>query len=182
MCKHESEQSKKGVRERILDAAVAILSEGGIGELSQVQVARRARVRQSHLTYYFPKRADLISATAERVVSILAINAREVMSEAGERHTGDVLKRIADGIASQGHMRMFIGTIVEADRDPEVRTILMRETERLVDALADLLGGENTTERARLILASMWGLGLYAFLAKKPAGNDLALLFTAADH
>lgn len=181
MCNQESEQSEKGVRERILDAAVAILSEAGISELSQVRVARRAKVRQSHLTYYFPKRADLISATAERVVSTLAINAREAMSEAGERHTGDALKRIADGIASQGHMRMFIGTIVEADRDPEVRAILMRETERLVDALAEVLGGPDKTERARLVLASLWGLGLYAFLANEPAGDDLALLFGTAD-
>ena len=44
----------------------------------------------------------------------------------------------------------------------------MRETERLEEALADLLGGKNASERARLVLASLWGLGLYAFLAKKP--------------
>jgi hypothetical protein len=78
-------------------------------------------------------------------------------------------------------MRMFIGTIVETDRDPEVRTILMRETARLEEALGDLLGGKNTTERARLVLAALWGLGLYAFLAKEPAGDDLSRLFGAAD-
>src|SRR5678815_5766477 len=40
-----------GIRERILGAAMSILHEGGIQALSQIQVARRADVRQSHLTY-----------------------------------------------------------------------------------------------------------------------------------
>lgn len=57
----------------------------------------------------------------------------------------------------------------------------MRETSRLEKALADLLGGKNATERARLVLAALWGMGLYTFLAKEPAGDDLSLLFGAAD-
>lgn len=181
MSNPESAETEKNVRERILEAAIAILSEDGINALSQVQVARRAEVRQSHLTYYFPKRVDLISAIAERVVSRLATGAREVMAAAGAQSTETVLALLADGIASQGHMRMFIGSIVEADGNPDVRAILMRETVRLEKALADLLGGENATERARLVVAALWGLGLYAFLAKERAGNDLSLLFGAAE-
>ncbi len=57
-----------GVRDRILAAALALLRETGIQGLSQVQVARRARVRQSHLTYYFPRRHDLLAAVAVRFV------------------------------------------------------------------------------------------------------------------
>ena len=50
------------VPERILDAALAILAESGLRNLTQVQVANRARVRQSHLTYYIPTRDDLLDA------------------------------------------------------------------------------------------------------------------------
>ena len=54
----------------------------------------------------------------------------------------------------------------------------MRETAGLEEALADLLGGKNAIE---LVLAALWGLGLYAFLAKEPVCDDLSLLFGAAD-
>jgi len=57
----------------------------------------------------------------------------------------------------------------------------MRETAGLEEALADLLGGKNAIERARLVLAALWGLGLYAFLAKEPVCDDLSLLFGAVD-
>lgn len=182
MSNPESAETEKNVRERILDAAVAILSEDGINALSQVQVARRAEVRQSHLTYYFPKRHDLINAVAERMVESMASQAREVVSDArkfdaGQCDAGAGLKRLADAIATEEHMRMFVGAIVEADRDPGVRAILMRETVRLEKVLAELLASDDAAEEAQLLLASLWGLGLYAFLSKEPPRNDPSVLF-----
>lgn len=160
-----------GVRERILEAALALLSEDGISELSQVQVARRAGIRQSHLTYYFPRRHDLISAITECVVDEMACDVRGALSESEDDGAAAMLNRLADAIAQRGHMRMFIGAIVEADHDSDVRAILMRETERLRAALTEALGGRDAAERARFILASLWGLGLYAFLAGTPAAS-----------
>lgn len=170
---HTTSQGESGgVRERILEAALTILSEDGISEFSQVQVARRAEIRQSHLTYYFPKRHDLISAVAERVVDEMASGVRRVLSESEEDDGVSMLEQLSDAIGRREHMRMFVGTIVEADRDPKVQAILGRETERLQAALAEALGGENAMKRARLVLASLWGLGLYAFLIGRPAGAD----------
>ena len=54
----------EGVRERILDAGVRLLREAGIRALSGSQVARHAGLSQSHLTYYFPRRTDLLVALA----------------------------------------------------------------------------------------------------------------------
>src|SRR5881227_2373362 len=60
------------VRERILEAALSLLAESGAHELTQPRVSKAAGVRQSHLTYYFPTRADLLVAVARHGMEILA--------------------------------------------------------------------------------------------------------------
>ena len=160
-----------GVRERILDAAMAILGDAGIQGLSQVQVARKAEVRQSHLTYYFPRRHDLLEAVAIRFTDGLV---RELQQVAGAS-AGDpaaALRRVADAIVDPAHMRMFTGVIVEADGDPELRSIVVRQTQRLESTLAVMLGGDDARDHAALVLAALWGVGLHEFVvrpARRPA-------------
>ncbi|WP_198519527.1 TetR/AcrR family transcriptional regulator [Microbacterium sp. BR1] len=55
-------------REALLDAAIAVVREGGYPALTQTGVAARAGMTQGHLTYYFPTRSDLVRAVAERIV------------------------------------------------------------------------------------------------------------------
>lgn len=50
------------VRDRLLEAALQVLASDGIHALTQTRVADRAGLRQSHLTYYFPTRSDLLKA------------------------------------------------------------------------------------------------------------------------
>ena len=54
------------IRERLLMAAVALVREQGLPKLTQPRLAKAAGVSQSHLTYYFPTRADLLHAVLER--------------------------------------------------------------------------------------------------------------------
>ncbi len=161
------------VRERILAAAVALLHEGGIQGWSQVQVARRAKVRQSHVTYYFPKRHDLIDALAQHVTGGMALALRGVLESSEGRDLRPVLRRLARDIAAREHMRMFTGLIVEADDDPKLRAILVRWTLSLQETLATALGGQGAMERSRLILAAMWGFGLYEFAMRPSNKLDL---------
>ena len=56
-------QDATPVRERIVQAALELAQTIGVQGMSQARVAAAAGVRQSHLTYYFPTRADLIKAT-----------------------------------------------------------------------------------------------------------------------
>lgn len=53
-----------GTRERILFAAVSVLFEEGFSSLTQQRVCEKAGIRQSHLTYYFPTRNDLLREAA----------------------------------------------------------------------------------------------------------------------
>lgn len=158
-----------GIRERILGAAMSILYEGGIQALSQIQVARRADVRQSHLTYYFPTRRDLLLAVAERFADGVARGILDTGTLASNDR-GDAIHRMAVAICDERHMRMFTGVIAEADSDPELRAMLVDVTRRMQSTLAALLGGEDAEQRAQVVLASIWGIGLYNFLLRSRRG------------
>lgn len=166
----------RDVREQLLEAAMAILHEDGIQGLSQVRVARRAKVRQSHLTYYFPRRCDLLEAVAVRFVDGVVRRIGEAAARGAPGDTGAKLRRIAEAITDSGHMRMFVGVITEADSDPEVRAVVLRETGRVQSALAELLGGKDATVRAALTLAAFWGLGLYDLVFQLPAARRSAVM------
>lgn len=159
---------RPSVRERLLDAALATLRREGLTGFTQTAVARRARVRQSHLTYYFPTRRDLLEATVLRFAELAGAGL-------GGR-TGDAaLTHLAALVTERGHMRMFLGLVVEAADDPGLRAIVVKGTEQLERALATALGGEHTTERARVALATVWGLGLYRFAVRPPPERDPVL-------
>jgi AcrR family transcriptional regulator len=156
----------RGIREEILMAGLAIMREEGIQALTQVQVARRANVRQSHVTYYFPKRQDLIAGVAGRCIEDIAHTGANAAAHAPEGDLGTSLRRVMSAIGDEGHMRMFIGLIVEADADPELRQLLVRLTREVQQSLATLIGGDHAMERAALVLASMWGLGMFDFVMR----------------
>lgn len=162
--KHKTE--RLGVRERILNAALAILSESGIQHLTQPEVAKRAGVRQSHLTYYFPTRDDLLEAGTERGVEHLAAGLGRLVAGETDVTRSRLIERLAVAISDRAHMRMFIAMIVEADGDPAVRRVMTRGTQQMETAVAEALGDLNNLARARVVLAAVWGLGLYQFLMR----------------
>jgi len=53
------------VRQRLLNAALSLMHEQGFHALTQARIAATAGVRQSHLTYYFPTRNDLLKAVVQ---------------------------------------------------------------------------------------------------------------------
>jgi AcrR family transcriptional regulator len=161
-----------GVAERILDAAIALLREAGVQRLTQTEVATRAGVRQSHLTYYFPTREALLEAVTTRAVEGIAAGVLHIVGEQAGTGQETMPARLASAVADLEHMRMFVGLIVEADSDPTLRTMLVGGTHQLEAQVAKALGGAGAAERARLLLAAVWGLGLYRFVVRPPAGAD----------
>jgi AcrR family transcriptional regulator len=159
-----------GVRERILNAALAILAESGFRNFTQLGVADRAEVRQSHLTYYFPTRDDLLEAVTTQAVDGITTGFRQVAADATKGGERQLIERLAQSVSDVAHMRMFVAMIVEADADPDVRKVMKRATDRIETALTEALGGDASRERARLVLAAIWGLGLYHFLMR-PQSN-----------
>lgn len=170
MTKHHqmSDMKPPGVRERILNAAAQILAEEGVQHLSQVQAARRAGVRQSHLTYYFPTREDLLAAVTEKMIGGIEESLRKTLSDGGGSERS-LLERLAASVADTAHMRSFLAMIIESDGDPAIRKFMRLGTQQMETAVAKAIGKENKNEDARNILIAVWGLGLYHFLIRPAA-------------
>lgn len=107
------------VRERILDAALALLAGSGADELTQPKVARAAGVRQSHLTYYFPTRGELLQEVARRSIDRLA-------GQLAHARPGALPGQIAAGAADKRRSRIMLALVTAADRDPKIKRRMRR--------------------------------------------------------
>ena len=102
------------VRNRILDAALGVLAEGGAHQLTQPRVAKAAGVRQSHLTYYFPTRGELLQEVARHSIEKLA-------GQLAHGKPGALPEAIATGAADKRRSRVMLGLVTAADRDPKIK-------------------------------------------------------------
>jgi len=164
MARHPS-----GIREQILDAAVRVLRESGVKHLAQTQVARAAGVPQGHLTYYFPRKLDLIAAVAQRFVEMLAEDFRVFVAEAGPTFHDDRWR--AGALAFAGRLakdrertRMLLGLIVESENDPALREVIARHAQMVRALLAGALELPEDDPDVDLLLATLWGIGLQHFV------------------
>ncbi len=130
-------------RARILHAAVEILNDEGFGALTQTKVAEKAGVRQSHITYYFPARNDLLRETASYGCNAML----EIM--AGSIDAGTLTLKTARSIfvadlSDRRFARLICALVVASDED---------------DRIKPWLAGFEDTNRKRL-LAMFLKLGL----------------------
>lgn len=112
--------SASGARERILFAAVEILNADGFGALTQTRVAERAGLRQSHVTYYFPTRNDLLRETAAFGCNTMV----DVMAGAIDSGmlTVDTLREfIAPDIHDRRFARLMCALTVASDEDESIK-------------------------------------------------------------
>jgi AcrR family transcriptional regulator len=124
---------RRPVRERILEAALSLLAESGAHELTQPRVARAAGVRQSHLTYYFPTRGDLLQEVARYSIEKLA-------EQLAHGRAGSLPETIAAGAADKRRSRVMLGLVTAADRDPKIKQRMRRFVSELRARMTPVLG------------------------------------------
>jgi DNA-binding transcriptional regulator YbjK len=160
-----SSRPRSRLREEILDAAVRILRESGVKMLAQSRVARAAGIPQGHLTYYFPRRADLLVAVARRSVELAVQELEGFWSSDGWRAAGDDVRRRALAIIGflikdRERTRMLLGLLVEAEEDAALRAVLIESFGQLRLLLARGLGRSPDDPDVEIAIATLWGLGL----------------------
>lgn len=156
-----AQAKKANLREHILDAGVALLREHGHSKLSQPQVARAAGIPQGHLTYYFPRRADLLLAIARRSIEQAAREMAAVGPEVARQHAVDLIAFI---VKDRPRTRMLLALLVEAGDDDALRGTMVDGFARVRAMLADILEIEPDDPDAYIALATLWGLGLQHLL------------------
>jgi AcrR family transcriptional regulator len=155
-------------REEIVRAALALLREEGAKGLSQPQVARRAAIPQGHLTYYFPRKADLVAAVARAVQEeafrdLFALAARAATTDEQTAATELLTALVQD----ERRSRALLGLTIESDRDPEVRAVVLEIMGQGRPALAALLGTTGDDPMVDLLQAVTLGLQLQQLVVRR---------------
>ena len=149
------------VKDAILDAGAALLKDKGIAALTQPQVARAAGIKQSHLTYYFPTRAELLLAIAEHAIDTTLtrvggrFDTRPPAAASGER--------LAEVMIGGIPPRLIVGLIVAADAEPGIRATLGNFIAHIRNRLQSLLAAAGIgadDESALLFHATLVGLAI----------------------
>lgn len=110
----------KDSRSRLIEAALEVLLRDGIMGFSQSKVARQAGLRQSHLTYYFPTRNDLLTVVVEHGCQ-LVINAQGCTGQAAELSLSSFRLRMCDNVCDSRIARLMVAVTVAAETDPRLK-------------------------------------------------------------
>jgi AcrR family transcriptional regulator len=110
------------IRERLLMAAVGLVREQGLPKLTQPRVAKAAGVSQSHLTYYFPTRADLVHAVLERATERQRAGVEATVAAAGEGVEA-LVRELANTLKRPENTRVLVSFVLAADTDPAARAL-----------------------------------------------------------
>jgi AcrR family transcriptional regulator len=108
-------------REKILEAGLALLREQGLAGLTQPRVAARTGLRQSHLTYYYPTRADLVAAVARVAMKAQLGAVRALFKGISSAEQG--ADRIAAVTVRHETSRVLAALNQAADQEPAVRAV-----------------------------------------------------------
>ena len=128
-------QTTPTVRDRLLAAAVRILHEQGIAALTQTNVSNTAGVRQSHLTYYFPQRADLLKqAVLSGCASLLAM-LEEPAATTGAKSLREFHETALEHLLDRRVPRMMTGLVVASDEDHSLKAWLEQFQDDMVSRM-----------------------------------------------
>lgn len=126
-------KSDGGVRQRILDAALDIVEAQGINALTQPRLAKAAGLRQSHVTYYFPRKADL-------AVALLQASHDRASAARGPAKGApdfDAFMALLKGLMfDRRRMLFFLGIVLAASDDVELQSVVARHARGFVELTA----------------------------------------------
>ena len=124
-------------REKILTAASELLLNEGFSTLTQQAVAARAGVRQSHVTYYFPTRNDLLRATAQFGVETLLDPTTIANATAAGVPSLEALRNLMmPDKTDRQWFRLMTGLLIASDEDESIRLWLREFDARILQKLA----------------------------------------------
>ena len=164
------------MKEQILDAAVNLLGQHGLAKLTGPQVAKKAKVRQSHVTYYFPHRSDLLAAVTKRYIESVAEEAMKLADEG--KSTGALVTAV---LGDRKRVRTLIGLLVASEDDAALRAQLVESVIHTRRLIAAGLGLPEDDKLPVVLQAALWGLGLQHFLlGNKTSARELGELVAFA--
>jgi AcrR family transcriptional regulator len=167
--------SEISTRQRILDVALRIARKKGIKTLTQPRVAKEAGVRQSHLTYYFPRKADLLAAVLEA--------SHQHGRFAPPKNPDEAMRFLEALVFEPNSMRFFLGAIIEAGEQGDLRKALADHVTMLNAEIALVFNRPADDPAVSAFVDRIRGLGIRHLLEPKRRGNpNIDLKKLAEEH
>ena len=162
-------------RKKILDAGLTILREQGLAGLTQPRIAAMTGLRQSHLTYYYPTRADLLTAVTRAAIEAQLAGARSLTK--GIVSAKQAAAKIATVAARRENTRVLAALNQAADQEPTVRALFTELLDGFIaelGALLEKLKLSPTEARIDLLHALFIGLSIIDLATRRKNGRARA--------
>lgn len=159
-------------RKDILEAGLAILQEQGLAGLTQPKIAARTGLRQSHLTYYYPTRANLVTAVARVGIEAQLAAIRALVK--GATSAKKTAATIAAATVFHKNTRVLAALNQAADQEPSVRALFNELLGGFMSELGALLGKLKLAAdepKIDLIHALIVGLSIIELATARPRGK-----------
>lgn len=168
------------LRGRIIEAAIRLLEQAGPKGFGQVKVAREAGIQQGHLTYYFPRKSDLllavIEALNERARRRLGRVSGELLGMDARARRQALFTEARAMMRDRKRTRVLIGLLAEAEDDAELQALIHEREARFQEWVKLLLGDGVDALDAELLVATLRGLGMLQLAGRMPLAHLDALL------
>ena len=159
-------------RKKILDAGLSILREHGLAGLTQPRIAAKTGLRQSHLTYYYPTRADLLTAVTRAAIEAQLAGARSLTKGIGSAE--QAATKMATVATRRENTRVLAALNQAADQEPTVRALFNELLDGFIAELGTLLEKlklSPTEARIDLLHALFVGLSIIDLATRRKNGR-----------
>lgn len=161
-------------REEIIQAGLTVLRAHGYAGFTQPRVAAEAGLRQSHLTYYFPTRVDLLAAVARAAIDG-QLSAIDTMLDGRSIDAASTV--IANVAGRHSNTRVMMALAQAADQEAKLRELFRELADGIVGRAGHLLEKLNipaTEENRFLVHALSVGLAVVDLAVARPDGERRA--------
>jgi AcrR family transcriptional regulator len=166
----------KDRRQEIINAGLTVLREGGFSGFTQPRVAAEAGLRQSHLTYYFPTRVDLLEGVARAAIERQLAATDSILDASSPQTAAKVIASVA---VRHENTRVIMALAQAADQEPALRELFRELADGIILRAGRLLGGLNiepTDEHCYLLHALSVGLAVIDLATAREGGERRAAL------
>jgi AcrR family transcriptional regulator len=89
-------------RDQIVEAAVGVIAEQGLQNLSLSEIEKKAGMSRGQLTYYFPAKEDILLAVFDRLVLLMVQRIGTPAGQACDQHSGwEWVEHLLDKLLTQ---------------------------------------------------------------------------------
>jgi AcrR family transcriptional regulator len=164
----------KDRRQDIINAGLAVLRESGFAGFTQPRIAAEAGLRQSHLTYYFPTRVDLLTGVAQAALERLLTAVDAILGASSPQAAAKIIANVA---VRHENTRVIMALAQAADQEPALRELFRDLADGVILRVGKLFGNlkiEPTDEHCYMLHALSVGLAVIDLATARKDGESRA--------